>query len=186
MLVYRHWERHGDYWANAEALQQLQTQGTRIAADTATIRTARAQTAEQERSTLIQTLGAMRTNRGSSMVDTKGIGQPYSWKGTGRTVTQSTFTLARFGDHILTGLTWAARQRKIVVKTCVASQRDRFIAWISVFGEHAEEDEQIENIDDFVRTKARVAWNVVLCCSNSASICSLALFLLSQSRVIVQ
>ena len=35
------------------------------------------------------------------------------------------------------------------------------------------------------RTKARVAWNVVLCCSNRASICSLALILLSQTRWIV-
>ena len=34
-----------------------------------------------------------------------------------------TSMLARFGDEILTALTWAARQRKIVVKTCVASQR---------------------------------------------------------------
>ena len=58
--------------------------------------------------------------------------------------------LARFGDQILTALTWAARQRKIVVKTCVASQRDRFVAWITVFGEQADEDEQIDNIDDFV------------------------------------
>ena len=35
------------------------------------------------------------------------------------------------------------------------------------------------------RTEARVAWNAVLCCSNRAPICSLALFLLSQTRVIV-
>ena len=35
------------------------------------------------------------------------------------------------------------------------------------------------------RTKARVAWNVVSCCSNRASICSLALILLSQARWIV-
>ena len=35
------------------------------------------------------------------------------------------------------------------------------------------------------RTKARVAWNVVLCCSNRASISSLALILLSRTRWIV-
>ena len=35
------------------------------------------------------------------------------------------------------------------------------------------------------RTQARVAWKVVLCCSNRASICSLALILLSQTRWIV-
>ena len=57
--------------------------------------------------------------------------------------------LARFGDDILTFLTWAARQRKIVAKTCVASQRNRMISWNTVFGEQAGEDE-IENTDDFV------------------------------------
>ena len=61
-----------------------------------------------------------------------------------------TSMLARFGDEILTALPWAARQRKIVVKTCVASQRDRFIAWITVFGEQADEQERIGNIDNFV------------------------------------
>ena len=57
--------------------------------------------------------------------------------------------LARFGDEILTALTWAARQRKIVVKACVASQRNRVVPWITVFEEQAAEDE-IDNIDDFV------------------------------------
>ena len=57
--------------------------------------------------------------------------------------------LARFGDDILTAVTWAARQRKIVTKTCVASQRNRMISWNTAFGEQAGEDE-IENIDDFV------------------------------------
>ena len=39
-----------------------------------------AQKAEQERSTLIQSMGAMRTDRGSAMVDAKGIGQPFTLK----------------------------------------------------------------------------------------------------------
>ena len=141
-----------------EALQQLQAQGARIAAleRQLQIEQTRTMTAEQEWSTLIQTLGAMRTDRGGAMVDTKGIGQPFMLKGTVEqdfgewTHTVRTFMLARFGDQILTALTWAARQRKIVVKTCIASQRDRFVAWITVFGEQADEDEQIDNIDDFV------------------------------------
>ena len=141
-----------------EALQQLQAQGARIAAleRQLQIEQTRTMTAEQEWSTLIQTLGAMRTDRGGAMVDTKGIGQPFMLKGTVEqdfgewTHTVRTFMLARFGDEILTALTWAARQRKIVVKTCIASQRDRFVAWITVFGEQADEDEHIDNIDDFV------------------------------------
>ena len=65
---------------------------------------ARAQKAEQERSTLIQNMGAMRTDRGGAMVDTKGIGQPFMLKGTAnqdfgeRTHKVRTFMLGRFGD----------------------------------------------------------------------------------------
>ena len=94
-------------------------------------------------------------DRGSAMVDTKGIGQPFTLKGTSEqdfgewTQKVRTFMLARFGDDILTALTWAARQQRIVVKACVASQRNRMISWITVFGDQAGEDE-IENIDDFV------------------------------------
>ena len=88
------------------------------------------------------------------MVNTKGIGQPFMLKGTAEQDfgewTHKVRMLARFGDQILTALTWAARQRKIVVKTCVVSQRDRFVPWITVFGEQGDDDEQIDNIDDFV------------------------------------
>ena len=140
-----------------EALQQIQVLTTRMAALETQLQfeSARAQQAEQERRTLIQSLGTMRTNRGDAMVDTKGIGQPFTLKGGADddfgewTHKVRTFMLARFGDEILTALTWAARQQKIVVKTCAPSQRNRFVPWITVFGEQAAEDE-IENIDDFV------------------------------------
>ena len=124
--------------------------------------TARAHQAEQERSRLIQSMGSMRMDRGSAMVDsgsamvdTNGIGQPFTLKGTSDqdfdewTYKGRTFMLARFGDDILTALTWAARQQRIAVKTCVASQRNRMISWNTVFGDQAGEDE-IENIDDCV------------------------------------
>ena len=141
-----------------EALQQLQAQGARIAALETQLRieSARAQTVEQERSALTQILGAIRADRGSSMADTKGIGQPFMWKGTADQDFDEwahkvrTFMLASFGDEILTARTWAAQQRKIDVKTCVASQRDRFVPWITIFGEQGDEDERIDNIDVFV------------------------------------
>ena len=60
-----------------------------------------------------------------------------------------TFMLARFGDETLTALTWAARQQRIVVETCVALQRNRMISWNTVFGDQAAEDE-IDDTDDFV------------------------------------
>ena len=60
-----------------------------------------------------------------------------------------TFMLARFGDQILGALPWASRQRKIHVKACGPSQRDRLIRWIDVFGEGADEEDQIDEIDDF-------------------------------------
>ena len=116
---------------------------------------AQAQTAEKERSPSIQTLVTTRQERPGGMVDTKGFGQPFTLKaGADQDLGEwthkvRTLMLGRFGDDILTALTWAARQRKIVAKTCVASQRNRFVPWNTVFGEQAGEDE-IENIDDFV------------------------------------
>ena len=77
----------------------------------------------------MQTLGAMRTDRGGAMVDTKGIGQPFMLNGTAEqdfgewAHKVRSFMLARFGDQILGALTWASRQRKIVVKGCGSSQR---------------------------------------------------------------
>ena len=123
-----------------EALQQLQLQGALIAALEAQLKieSARAQTAEQERSALIQTLVTIRQDRAGGMVETKGISQPFTLKGGAS---------ARFGDQILGALTLAPRQRKIVFKACGPSQRDRFIPWIDVFGEAADEEDEI---DDFV------------------------------------
>ena len=61
-----------------EALQQLQARGARIAALETQLQfeQTRAMTAEQERSALIQTLGAMRTDCGGVMVNTKGSDSP--------------------------------------------------------------------------------------------------------------
>ena len=96
----------------------------------------------------------MRQGRGAA--DTNGTGQPFILKGIAEqdsgewTHKVRTFMLARFGDQILSALTWAARQRRIVVKACGSSQRDRFVPWINVFGEQADEEDQIDGIDDFV------------------------------------
>ena len=56
-----------------EALQQIELLTTRIATLETQLQfeSARAQTAEQERSTLIQTVGTMRMDRGDAMVDTE-------------------------------------------------------------------------------------------------------------------
>ena len=62
-------------------------------------------------------------DRDRVMFDTMGIGQPFTW-----THTERMFMLARFGDDILTALTWAARQQRIVVKTCAASQKNHMIS----------------------------------------------------------
>ena len=136
-----------NFMATAEQMQERETQ--------LQFESAPSQTAEQERSTLIQNLGAMRTKRGHAMVDIKEIGQSFmSKRGADDdfgewTHKVRTFMHARFRDEILTALTWAARQRKIVVKTCIVSQRNRFVPWITVIGEQAAEDE-MDNIDDFV------------------------------------
>ena len=69
-----------------EALNRLQAQEARIAAleTQLQLEQTRTQTAELERSTLIQTLGAMRQDRGGA--DTEGIGQPFILKGVGEHV----------------------------------------------------------------------------------------------------
>ena len=119
------------------------------------IESPRAQKAEQERSALIQSLVAIRQDRGGAMADTKRIGQPFVLKlGADQdfgewTHKVRTFMLARFGDQVLGALTWASRQRKIVVKGRGLSQRNRMIPWIDVFGEGADEEDQTYDIDDF-------------------------------------
>ena len=104
-----------------EALQQLQVQVARIAAleTQLQIESARAQTAEQERTALIQTLASTRQERAGGTVEMKGISQPFALKGGAEQVFGEcthrvrTFMLARFGDQILGALTKASRQRKI-------------------------------------------------------------------------
>ena len=65
-----------------EALHQLQVLTARIETLETQVQSesARAPTAEQERSALIQSLAAIRQDRGGAMVDTKGIGQPFMLK----------------------------------------------------------------------------------------------------------
>ena len=90
------------------------------------------------------------------MFETKGISQTFTLKGGAEqdfgewTHKVRTFMLARFADQSLGAPTWASRQRKIVVKGCEPSQRDRLRPWIDVFGEGAHEEDQIDEIDDFV------------------------------------
>jgi len=105
---------------------------------------------------LIHTLVTTRQERAGGMVETKGISQPFTLKGGadqdfGEWIHNvRTFMLARFGDQTLTALPWATRQQRIVVKTCVASQRNRLVPWITVFGEDGDWEERIDEIDDFV------------------------------------
>ena len=72
------------------------------------------ETAEQERSALIQTLVTIRQERAGGMGETKGISQPLTLKGGAEqdfgewTHKVRTFMLARFEDQILGALTWAA------------------------------------------------------------------------------
>ena len=94
--------------------------------------TARAHQAEQERSRLIEKRGSTRMDRGSAMVDTKGIGQPFTLKGTSETdFGEWTHKVRTFRDDILTDLTWDCRQ------DLPASQRNRMMSWMSVFGDQA-------------------------------------------------
>ena len=59
------------------------------------------------------------------MVDTKGVTQPFTLKGGAEQDFSEwahkvrTFMFARFGESTLEAMTWAARQRRIVDKSCV-------------------------------------------------------------------
>ena len=116
VLVHRQEKEMATAEQMQEALQQIQVLTARIGAleNQLQFESARAQTAEQERSALIQTLGTMRTKRADAMVDTKEIGQPFALKGIADqnfgewSHKVRTFMLARFGDDILTTLIWAA------------------------------------------------------------------------------
>ena len=96
-----------------EELFQIQVLTVRVAAlkGQLQIESARAQTAEQERSALIQTLVTTRQERAGGMVDTKGISQPFTLKGGADqdfgewSHKLRTFMLATFGDQTLTALT---------------------------------------------------------------------------------
>ena len=57
---------------------------------------------------------------------------------------------ARIGDQVLGALSWASRQLEIVYKGFVLSQSNPMIPWTDVIGEGADEEDQIDEIDDFV------------------------------------
>ena len=137
-----------------EALQRLQLQGQRIAAleTQLQIKHTRAQTAELERSALIQTLATIRQDRGrhergSPILTLKGgAEQDYSeW-----THKVRTFMLERFCESILEAMTWAAGQRRISVTSCLQAQRDRLVPWNDIFGDQAVETDRVAGINDFV------------------------------------
>ena len=123
--------RGDDCWGNAGGTSATPSAESsyRDTGEPAAIRVSPSSDSRTKRSALIQSLGAMRTNRGDAMADTKTIGQPFMWKGSADpdfgewSHKVRAFMLASFGDDILSALIWAAQQRKIVVKTCVASQK---------------------------------------------------------------
>ena len=130
-----------------EALERLQAQEARIAAleTQLQIEQTRAQTAELYWSNMIQTLGAMRQDLGGA---TKGIGQPFILKGFAEqdfgewTHKVRTFMRARFRNQILGALIFGQHVNEGLLS--------RLAGILNVFGEQADEDDQIDAIDDFV------------------------------------
>ena len=119
------------------------------------IESARAQTAEQERSALIQTLvttrqepcgrhGRDERNR-SALHSEKGIAEQDFGEWTHKV---RAFMLTRFGGShswcSILGIT-STENRCQMLRTW----RDRLISLIDVFGEGADEEDQIDEIDDF-------------------------------------
>eukprot|EP00971_Amphidinium_carterae_P112545 2228820-Amphidinium_carterae.1 len=108
---------------------------------------------EQERGTLIKVLGERHADGATSIVDAKGIGQPFKYNGKKEhdfaewTHKTKVFLVARFGDKIMRPLQWAARQRRTVASTN-ESGSSRVVAWLPEFGPDAlEEEDRLPNAE---------------------------------------
>ena len=121
-----------------EALQQLQAQGARVAALETQLQIEQTSNGGRARKEHVDSDSGNDANgpwrrHGRCAGDRRALHVERDCRtGLRRVDTQSAHVHA---CKVRTALKWAARQRKIVVKTCVASQRDRFVPWITVFGE---------------------------------------------------
>ena len=86
------------------------------------------------------------------MVDSQGVGQPFKFSGKSDQDFAEwqhkfkTFVKAKFGEEIDKALTWAAKQKKVVVKEKLTSN-DRQVEWGDEFGDSADLADQVEDID---------------------------------------
>ena len=112
----------------------------------------RVQQAEEERLLALRlAANASRTD----LIDTKGVGQPFKFSGKsdqdyGEWVHKfKTFVRAKFGVEVDSVLSWASKQRKMIVKM-QSGDPSRTVSWDEEFGSSADAISQVANIDEMV------------------------------------
>lgn len=111
--------------------------------------TLRLQKAEEERSIALRLAGS----RGDSLVDSKGVGQPFKFSGKpdqdfAEWVHKfKTLLKAKFGEPVEKVLAWASRQRKVVVRE---NPTAREVSWSDEFGANADLVDQVDDIEAIV------------------------------------
>lgn len=126
--------------------------------------TSRAQVAEQERRDALRiaaaSLGSESGGGHSSLVDSKGVGQPFKYHGgSDQDFSEwshkvTTYLKAKFGSEIEKALKWAVQQRKAVVEKlpggALTSADGRQVAFDPVFGEASDDMDRIANLSQTV------------------------------------
>lgn len=124
----------------------------------------RAQSAEQERRDALRiaaaSLGHESGSFQSSIVDSKGVGQPFKYSGgSDQDFSEwshkvTTYLKAKFGADIEKALKWSVQQRKSIVERLPGGARTsadgRQIAFDPVFGEEADDLDRIANLSQTV------------------------------------
>ena len=93
--------------------------------------------------------------KSEDLVDSKGVGQLFKFSGkTDKGFSEwshkfKTFAKAKYGNEIDKVLSWAVRQKKVIVKDKTPFG-DSQVAWNTEFGDAADLDEQIDNVDVMV------------------------------------
>ena len=122
--------------------------------------------AAEEWRNLISLLSSRTGSGADDVVDGKGVGQPFKLTGRKDDFTEwthncRTFLVAKLGDNVASLLKWAQQQKKSIVSTEMAMERE--VSYYAMFrpggGQHAVAD--IQKIESRLSTK-QIKWCVTL------------------------
>lgn len=113
----------------------------------------RLQRAEEERAIALKL--ASQAQSAQELVDTKGVGQPFKFSGRPDQDfaewdhKMKTFLRAKFGVEIDEVLSWAQRQRKVIVAEAEIGNI-RMVGWKAKFGDDAEPEDKVVGVDKII------------------------------------